>query len=46
MDNYELAHGYDKRFGLIEIDYDTLERKIRPSAYVYKQIIENNGLVE
>ncbi len=46
MDNYELAHGYDKRFGLIEIDYETLERKIRPSAYVYKEIIMKNGLVE
>ena len=46
LDNYEWAAGFDKRFGLVEIDYDTLERKIRPSAYVYKNIIENNGLVE
>lgn len=46
LDNYELAHGYSKRFGLIEVDYDTLERKIRPSAYVYKEIIERNALVE
>ena len=46
LDNYELALGFDKRFGLIEVDYDTLERKIRPSAYVYKEIIERNGIVE
>ena len=46
LDNYELAQGYTKRFGLVEIDYDTLERKIRPSAYVYKEIIEHNGLVD
>lgn len=46
LDNYEWAAGFDKRFGLVEIDYATLERKIRPSAYVYKQIIEQNGLVE
>lgn len=46
MDNYELALGFEKRFGLIEIDYDTLERKIRPSAYVYKKIIEQNGLID
>ena len=46
FDNYELALGYEKRFGLVEIDYDTLERKIRPSAYVYKKIIEANGIVE
>ena len=46
MDNYELALGYEKRFGLIEINYETLERTIRPSAYVYKQICEQNAVVE
>jgi len=44
LDNYEWALGYEKRFGLVEINYDTLERKIRPSAYVYKKICESNGL--
>jgi len=44
LDNYEWALGFEKRFGLVEIDYETLERKIRPSAYVYKKIIEQNGL--
>ena len=46
LDNYEWAHGFDKRFGLVEIDFDTLERKIRPSAYVYKEIIEANALID
>ena len=46
LDNYEWAHGFDKRFGLVEINYDTLERKIRPSAYVYKEIIKQNALQE
>lgn len=46
MDNYEWALGTAKRFGLVEIDYETLERKIRPSAYVYKKICENNAIVE
>ena len=46
LDNYEWALGFEKRFGLIEVDYTTLERKIRPSAYVYKQIIEANGLIQ
>lgn len=44
MDNYELAHGYAKRFGLIEIDFETLERKVRPSAFVYKKICETNAI--
>jgi beta-glucosidase/6-phospho-beta-glucosidase/beta-galactosidase len=43
LDNYEWARGYDMRFGLVEINYDTLKRTIRPSAYVYKEIIERNG---
>lgn len=42
LDNYELALGYDKRFGLIAVNYETQERTIRPSAYVYKEIIEQN----
>jgi beta-glucosidase len=46
LDNYELAHGYSKRFGLVEVNFETQERKIRPSAYVYKKIIEQNGLIE
>lgn len=46
FDNYEWALGFEKRFGLIAIDYTSLERTIRPSAYVYKKIIEQNGLVE
>lgn len=46
LDNYEWAQGFEKRFGLIEIDYDTLERRVRPSAHVYKEIIERNGLLE
>lgn len=46
LDNYELAHGYAKRFGLVEVNFETLERTVRPSANVYKKIIENNGLVE
>ena len=35
LDNYELVHGYTKRFGLIEVDFLTQQRTIRPSAYVY-----------
>lgn len=46
LDNYEWALGFEKRFGLIEVNYETLERKIRPSAYVYKKIILDNGIVE
>jgi beta-glucosidase len=44
IDNFEWARGFGPRFGLVEVDYDTLERKIRPSAREYATIIESNGL--
>lgn len=46
LDNYEWALGFGKRFGLIAVNYETQERTVRPSAYVYKQIIERNAVVE
>ncbi len=44
IDNFEWHRGYDPRFGLVEINYNTLKRTIRPSALVYKEIIKNNGI--
>lgn len=41
LDNFEWDKGFWPRFGLVEIDYHTFERKIRPSALAYKKIIEN-----
>lgn len=46
LDNYEWAFGFEQRFGLVEIDYETLKRTPRPSAYVYKQICEENRVLD
>lgn len=43
MDNFEWAHGYGKRFGLIYIDYPTQQRIWKKSALWYKDVIKNNG---
>ena len=43
MDNFEWNSGYDKRFGLVYIDYITQKRTIKDSAYYYRSIIEANG---
>lgn len=43
-DNFEWAQGYESHFGLIEVDYETQERIPRESAYMFKEIIENNGV--
>ena len=32
LDNFEWAHGFAPRFGLVEVDYGTMERKVRPCA--------------
>lgn len=44
LDNLELAEGFWPRFGLVEVDYKTMERKIRPSAREYAKICKNNSL--
>jgi beta-glucosidase len=41
MDNFEWAWGYTKRFGLVYIDYDTLERIPKDSFYTYKNYIKS-----
>ena len=33
LDNYEWALGYDKRFGLVHVDFDTLERRPKASYF-------------
>lgn len=42
LDNFEWAEGYTPRFGLIGVDYETQQRTVRPSAAVYRAIIEAN----
>jgi beta-glucosidase len=42
MDNFEWAEGYCKKFGLIGIDFDSLERTPKQSFWRYKEII-NRG---
>lgn len=42
LDNFEWDKGFWPRFGLTEVNYKTFQRKIRPSAWIYKEIIEKN----
>jgi len=38
-DNFEWAEGWNLRFGLIEVDPLTQERRMRPSRQVYRAIL-------
>jgi beta-glucosidase len=40
LDNFEWAEGYDKRFGLIYVDYETLKRTPKRSAELYRSFIK------
>jgi beta-glucosidase len=44
FDNFEWAEGYTPRFGLVRVDYDTLERIPRQSFFWYQRVIAANGL--
>ncbi|UCD15141.1 MAG: glycoside hydrolase family 1 protein [Candidatus Omnitrophota bacterium] len=44
LDNFEWDKGFGPRFGLIEVDYNTLRRKIKPFAYIYAKICKENRL--
>ena len=39
LDNFEWAHGYSKRFGIVYVDYPTLARVPKDSFYWYRDFI-------
>jgi beta-glucosidase len=44
MDNYEWAYGYDKRFGIVYVDYATQRRLPKASALWYRDVIADNAV--
>ncbi|MBF0523181.1 MAG: glycoside hydrolase family 1 protein [Candidatus Omnitrophica bacterium] len=44
LDNYEWAQGFVPRFGLIDVNYITQERKVRESARKFEEIIKSGKL--
>jgi beta-glucosidase len=43
MDNFEWADGYEKRFGLYRVDFETLVRRPKLSAEFYRETIRRNA---
>ena len=44
LDNFEWAYGYEKRFGLVRVDFDTQERTPKDSAAWYAQLARTRVL--
>ncbi|MBR9830502.1 beta-glucosidase [Cryomorphaceae bacterium S-15] len=42
LDNFEWSEGYRPRFGIVHVDYKTLNRTIKSSALWYQQVIQYN----
>lgn len=43
-DNFEWAEGWKLRFGLVALDPVTQQRTMRPSWYLYREVVRQNGL--
>jgi len=44
MDNFEWGYGYSKRFGIVRVDYETLERLPKASARWYAELIRSHRI--
>jgi beta-glucosidase len=42
LDNYEWAEGYEKRFGLVHVDFDTLQRTPKSSYHALARALARN----
>lgn len=44
MDNFEWAYGYQKRFGIVYVDFNTQKRVPKKSYYFYQKVIQNRKI--
>tara|TARA_B100000131_G_scaffold29015_1_gene27245 strand:+ start:244 stop:1593 length:1350 start_codon:yes stop_codon:yes gene_type:complete len=44
LDNFEWSLGYEKRFGIIHVDFKNLERTPKKSYYFYAKLIKKNSI--
>lgn len=41
IDNFEWTHGYDRRFGIVHVDFDTQKRTVKDSGRWYAELIRS-----
>ena len=44
LDNFEWGYGYAKRFGIVRVDFDTLERTVKDSGLWYSELAKTGVL--
>jgi beta-glucosidase len=43
LDNFEWAWGYERRFGIVHVDYATQRRTVKDSGRFYASVIRANA---
>ena len=46
LDNFEWESGYGRRFGIVRVDYETQERKLKESALWYRDLVARHRPIE
>ena len=44
LDNFEWAWGYSQRFGIVHVDFETQQRRIKRSGEVFRRIVLDGGV--
>ncbi len=44
LDNFEWSYGYEKRFGVVAVDFETQRRTLKDSARFYSQVAHTNSM--
>jgi beta-glucosidase len=43
LDNFEWAWGYERRFGIVHVDFDTQQRTLKRSAQAYAAYLQQRA---
>jgi beta-glucosidase len=44
LDNFEWGYGYSKRFGIVYVDYESLERTVKDSGQWVSELVRSKRI--